>query len=591
MKMLRFPAILCAAGMLCTPRSYAVTGDDIHRDAQLRAMIDELGRSKTLQLNNLEKPYFISYTIDDPEQVYINASLGGLLSSTRGHFRRTTVQVRVGDAKFDNTNSLFSGDPQSVSVPIEDNYHAIRTELWLATDALYKSSVEQMNRKKTALREIADPDKTPDLAPAKPVQILEPIPSLKIDQKHWEQVIQKLSGQFAAHPSITFSSVRLRAISSTFRLVNSEGTVVRVPEELCDIDVRAKALAADGSYIWNHHFITVLHPGEFPNEEQLSKSVEAVAAETEALTKAPLAEEYSGPVLFEQEAAAEMMAQVLAEAVRIQRKPLTPPELSSRAPRILDSVWAMRLGSKVMPEWLTIFDNPAETHFQDTVLAGQFNVDEEGVPAQRITLVEKGTLKTMLTTRQPVGEIAVSTGHGRLPGYFGAEQAVFGNVFIQAEQTISEDRLKARLIEMVKKAGLKYGILIRRLDFPSTASGDELENIGSQLQKNGVARTLTAPLLAYRVYPDGREELVRGARFKDFSAKDLRDLEAASDRPYVLNYVNNGTSYNFADAPLGATTSSVICPSLLFYSIDLDSSKGDAGKPPTVPPPAIASIQ
>ena len=556
-------------------------------DPQLRAMIDEMARAKKLQLNNLEKPYFILYKSDAPDQLSIEASLGGLISSTRRRNSRAMVEVRVGDATFDNTNSLFSAGPRSVPFPLDDDYSALRTELWLATDAAYKGAIEQITRKRTALREVAEPDKTPDFAPAKPVQILETAPVLKIDQKRWEQVIQKVSGEFVNHPSISFSSVALRAISSTFRLVNSEGTVVRVPQELSEIGVRARALAPDGSYVWDHRFYTALHASDLPDEAQLRKDVEVMAAETEALSKAPLAEEYTGPVLFEQEAAAEMMAQVLTDALRIDRKPLTPAELSGRAPHFIDSVWSSRIGAKVAPDWLSIFDNPAEAKFQGKPLAGQFDVDEEGVPAQRVAFVEKGTLKAFLTTRQPVRNINASTGHARLEGAFGAEKPVFGNVFVQADNTVPENKLHAQLISIVKKSGLKFGVIVRRMDFPSTVNADELQNIFNQVQKSGVTRTLTTALVASRIYPDGHEELIRGLRFKDFSAKDLRDLEAASDHPYVLNYVNNGSSYNFADMPASATTSSLICPSLLFSSIDLDGAKDERNKPPAVPPPAL----
>ena len=109
-----------------------------------------------------------------------------------------------------------------------------------------------------------------------------------------------------------------------------------------------------------------------------------------------------------------------------------------------------------------------------------------------------------------------------------------------------------------------------------------------QLQKHGNARTLNAPLLAYRVYRDGREELVRGMRFKEFSARDLRDVEAASDRPYVLNYVNNGSSFNLAGAGTDATTSSVICPSLLLNNVDVEHVDEDTRRLPVVPPPGLA---
>jgi TldD protein len=578
-------AFLCCAGSLLTATDVL---KEVKGDTQLRAMMDELNRSKTLQISNLDKPYFVEYTTSDAENAFITGSLGGLTSSSHVHIREPRIQVRVGDYKFDNTNSIYTTTARLGMFPVDDDYGAMRSDLWLSTDGLYKASADQITRKRTALREIADADNTPDLAPAKPVQIVGRSATMNFDQKHWEEAIRQLSGRFANHPNVTNSHIRLRAISSTYRLVNTEGSVVRIPQEMTDIEVVANGVAPDGSRIWNHRFFTMLRASQLPSPDVLGKSVDALATETEALTKAPAAEEYSGPVLFEQEAAAEMMAQVLADAVRLQRKPLAPPGAENRFPMV-DSVWSSRLGAKVMPEWLTVIDNPRAQEFEGTSLAGYYEVDDEGVPSEKVTLVDKGTLKGFLFSRQPIRTFNASNGHGRLPGGFGAEAAVIGNLFVQADQTISEAQLKAKLLEKVKAAGLKYGVIIRSLDFPSTASLQELQSLARQLQRNGYTRTLNMPLLAFRVYADGREELVRGVRFKEFSAKDLRDVDAASDHPYVLNYVNNGSGFNLMDSSGDATTSSVICPSLLFDNLDLARVEEEAGRLPLVPPPALIS--
>ena len=565
--------------------------NEIRSDTQLRVMADELARSKGLRLNDLDKPYFVAYAIGDAESVFIDASLGGMTSATRVHLRHPRVEVRVGDYKFDNTNSIYSATPQIGLFPIDDDYAAMRAELWLATDSLYKASTDQITRKRAALRELAEPEKTTDFAPANPVQVIQPVSALKIDQRRWEAIVRDVSARFTAHPDVIRSDVKLRSIASTYRLVNSEGTVVRIPQDLSELEILSSGLAQNGSRVWNHQFFTVLRASQLPKPEELARSAELVATETEALSKAPAAEEYSGPVLFEQEAADEMMAQVLTDAIRLQRKPVAPEGSNHPGLQIIESVWSARVGSRVTPEWLNITDDPREEQFHGIPLAGHYVVDDEGVPAERVTLVEKGILKGFLFSRQPIREFARSNGHGRLPSGFGAEGAVIGNLFVQADQPVSEEQLKAKLLEKVKAAGLKYGMIIRRMDFPSTANFQELQSLARQLQKNGYARTLNTPLLAYRVYPDGREELVRGARFKEFSAKDLRDIDAASDQPYVLNYVNNGSSFNLADVASDATTSSVICPSLLFDSVDLGRADDEAAKPPLVSPPALIAQQ
>ncbi len=558
----------------------------VEGDVQLRAMLDELNRSKTLQLTTLDKPYFIAIASDDGESVDITGSLGGILASSAAHVRMPEVRVRVGSYALDNTDSVFSTSASFGALPLDDNYGAIRTALWLITDQRYKIAAEEIARKRNALREIADPPKTPDFAPAKPLQFFQPIPPLNLDRAHWEAVVRNLSARFRSHEAITSSSVRMRAISSGFRLVTTEGTAVRVPQSLGEIDIRSAGLTADGAGVWNHKIIVVLQPSELPNEQELQKAVDAAASETDALLKAPAAEDYSGPVLFEGEAAAELMAQVLTDATRLARKPVAPPEMQEEG-QVLDGVWSSRTGSKVTPDWLTIVDDPSQKTFGGEPLAGQYDVDEEGVPAGRVILVDKGILKGFLLTRQPVRAFDASNGHARLPGAWGAELPVFGNVFVNASQTVPESQMREKLIEKVKAAGLKYGVVVRRLDFPSTADVEELQAMTAQLQKGGSTRSLTAPLLAYRVYADGHEELVRGFRFKDFSAKDLRDVDAASDHPFVLNYENNGNSFNWANATSAATTSSVICPSLLFDAVDLDRAQGQSAKPPLVPAPAV----
>lgn len=581
--------IAIAAALTCTAKADK-DSDAWRQDPQLRAMADELNRSKTLKLNDLDKPYFIQYSSDDAEQMAVSASLGGLIRSDRFHLRRPSAVVRVGSYAFDNTNSIYSAAERAGLFPLDDDYQVMRTSLWQTTDALYKAATGQITAKRNALREISDPDKTPDLAPAKTVHILNPAVTPELDQQAWERIARDVSSRFVSHPAVLNSSVRVQIISSTYRLVNSEGTIVRIPETLNEIQIRTSSKAADGQPVWNQEFFVAPQSSGFPKEQELGKAADRVASATEALTKAPLADDYTGPVLFEQEAAAQMMAEVLADAVTLRRKPLAPPGSNEKA-RMLDSVWISRTRSKVAPDWLSVVDDPLQETYRGKELAGYYRVDDEGVPAQRVQLIDKGTLRGFLSSRLPVRNVYGSNGHGRLPGGFGSEAAVLGNLFVEAAQPVPEAQLKAKLIEKMKSAGLQYGFIIKRLDFPSTATLADLQSMAVQLRNSGAARTLDPPLLTYRLFPDGREELVRGLRFREFSAKDLRDLDAASDQPYVFNYVNDGSSLNVADLRREATTSSIVCPSLLLDSVELTRAENEAGAPPVVPPPSLIAEQ
>jgi hypothetical protein len=383
------------------------------------------------------------------------------------------------------------------------------------------------------------------------------------------------------------SSVQFRAFGSTYRLINSEGTIVRIPQPLATVQVRASSRAGDGRRVWNHAFVIGLDTSALPKSDELAGLAQTVAVETESLAKAPLAEDYSGPVLFEGEAAAEMMAQVLTDALVVRRKPVAPPNANTAAIQIPASVWATRVNSKVVPEWLTAFDDPLADSYAGVQLAGHYRMDDEGVPAERVSVIEKGTFKGFLLSRQPVRNAGGSNGHGRLPGPFGSELAAVGNLFIEAASPVPEAELRTKMLEKVKAAGLKYGLIVRRIDFPSTAAFSDLQSMALQARQSGYSRTLNQPLLVYRLWPDGHEELVRGLRFREFSAKDLRDIDAASDKPYVLNYMNNGSSLNLLDASSALVGSSVVCPSLLFDNVELTRAENDGDLPPAVPPPAL----
>jgi TldD protein len=555
-------------------------------DPQLRAMNDELARSQTLRLNDLPRPYFISFSSDDADIFTASASLGGLLSTGGGRIRVASLQIRLGDYKFDNMNCAFSGALRTTPLPLEDDYNALRTTLWLAADAIYKRSMEELAAKKNILRDAQNPDSTPDYSAAPALQLVLPVPVTGLDDKAWTERVKGLSARFASHNDIVFSNVAFRSVVSTFRLTNSEGSVIRTPELFSDLEIRARAVADDGSQVWNTIFLTAKRAADLPDQAKLTAVVDQVAAETEAIRVAPLADDYSGPVLFENEAAAAMLAQVLSDALHVDRKPVAPP---GQPVQMLDGVWSSRIGSKVLPDWASLSDDPTQQQFDGKPLLGSYQVDVEGTAAKRVRLVDNGTLKFFYVTRTPVGTFSGSDGHGRMHGGFGTAYPLFGNLFFQASVTVPKDQMKAKLIEMVKTNGLKYGMLMRRMDFPSTASRSEVESILKQAAAGGNSRTLAPPILAYRVYPDGREELVRGVRFKDFSAKDLRNIVAASDAPYILNFVNNGARFAWTDAGSEASMSTVVAPALLLESIELGKSQDDLTKPPVVTAPPLST--
>ena len=125
-------------------------------------------------------------------------------------------------------------------------------------------------------------------------------------------------------------------------------------------------------------------------------------------------------------------------------------------------------------------------------------------------------------------------------GPYGTDAPGFGNLFVRASQTVPPAELKKKLIELCKQREKPYGIVVRKLDYPSSASFDEFRRATAAMaQSGGGTRPVSLPLLVYKVFPDGHEELVRGLRFRGLSTRSLRDIIAASEDSQVFNFIDS----------------------------------------------------
>jgi hypothetical protein len=541
-------------------------------DALLRAMKDELKRSNRLVELKLAPPYYIEYRTEDTVSHGISASLGALIESADGAYRVPTVHVRVGDYNFDNTNHVYSEayagsrfDPDRLS--LDDNYMAFRDVFWLATDRAFKTAEDALARKRSSLKNMSLPDALPDFSTAAPSQLILPIQRKPVALEDWKKEIVKLSAVFGAYPQVLSSGVELQISQSTNYVLNSEGTVLRLPEDLAYIRVAARGLAADGTNVHDEHLFEAFETDQLPGEEELTRASKEVAEHVIALSQAPAGEAYDGPVLFEAPAAAQLFGQLLGDNLKLTRKPIADP---GRVPPLLASELEKRVGSRILPEWMDVVDDSTETKLGDHTLLGHYLYDTEGIAPQPVKLVEKGVLKTFLLTRTPVfKDFPGSNGHARFTGMFGDAAPGFGNLFIRASQTTPAAGMKQKLIDMCKESNKPYGILIRKLQFPSSATE---------------ARPVDEPLLAYRVYPDGREELVRSLQFHGVSTRSFKDIVAASDESYVLDLIDTNPRGTFI------TTASVIAPAVIFEELELTPVEEETPKPPIVPPPALSAM-
>jgi TldD protein len=245
-------------------------------------------------------------------------------------------------------------------------------------------------------------------------------------------------------------------------------------------------------------------------------------------------------------------------------------------------------GSRVLPDWFDVVDDPTQETYRGRRLFGSYPIDMEGVVPKPLKLVDGGVLSGYMYTRQPVRGHEGSNGRARLPGPFGARMAVYSNLFISARQTVPKDEMKKELLSMLEQSGKPYGIIIRKLDFPAIAPAEEIRKLAEAAgQRSG--RAVSLPTLIYRVYPDGREELVRGLRFRAVSARSLRDIIAASDEQTFFDFLHTGNALAQSAGSSFVTTCTVVAPSVLFEDLELEKRTDDWPKLPLVPSPKLTS--
>ena len=600
MKRLQAGRLLAAAlaGLTCLPLLAADAADSAappsgirpEKDTLLWAMMSEVRRARQLVGYGVA-PFFVELGVDEGDNVTLSASLGVPFAPQRSRFRLQMPNVHVGSAALDNTGYIGSGyytgtHFDSDLISSDNELYSLRASFWLGLDRAYKTGVEAIGKKQAALSSYTAQDRLPDFQSAPRISILQDLRKPAFDETRWNERVRALSAEFRALPGILSADSEFTWSSGSFYYCNSDTSVMRFPDRLAILKLRATAALEKGGDVYHGVQFAAAEPSGLPDDAELKRVAAETAAELTALTVAPEGESYTGPVLFEARAAAQLFAEVFGQELAIMRKPVAEKGRDVPVPQ---SSLENKLGSRVLPTWMSLRDDATRRDWNGTALAGFYEADLEGVVPTPVTLIEKGILKSYLTTRQPVKGVSGSNGHARLPGAFGARTARNGNLFLEASETLPDAQLRQRLVDMIKQQGKPYGLLIRRMDYPSLAAGSALREMAmKQMRSGGGVRLYSSPLLAYRLYADGREELVRGLRFKNFGTRTFRDILAAGATPALFQYVDNGAPTAISGGGSYIVGCASVAPAVLFEEMDLEPASEETARLPLVPPPPAA---
>jgi TldD protein len=515
-------------------------------DPILRALEAELTRSKAqLKMENVDSPFYIEYRIFDVEQFEASAAFGALREQNRTRLRLLRAVVRLGDYKLD---SFFNaGQGISDILPLDNDELAIRHQVWLATDQAYKRASEAFSNKKAQLKQLNIDQPVDDFAKAEPVVSIGPTAKLDVDQAKWTKMLESATSVYRSDPQIqTFlASMNFTVLSQYF--VNTEGTITRHGSAHYQILLSASEQAPDGMRLERAPQFTASHIEELPTPDEFQKDALNLVRDMKTLREAPVAdEEYRGPVLFSSDAATDMFFELIVPNVLGRR---AAPGRPARTIGAFASSWKAR----VLPDFISVVDDPTVDTFAGHGLGGSYKVDDEGVPAAPVTVVDKGTLVNYLIGRVPIRDFPASNGHGRASGNGNTAPAP-GNLFFRPAKTSTREELKKQLLDECRTRGLKYGYFV--------------DTLGPRL----------APRMLYRVWTDdGHEELVRGAVFNELDIRALRsDLVAAGDDPLVSNRT-------------GVPFMTIVSPSVLFDELEVKRADNSKEKLPDYPAPALTA--
>lgn len=529
----------------------------------MRAMTDELARSmQSLKLPDEPAPYFIEYEVQDRVSTRVTARLGALVEDLSGRSRVLRVAVRVGSYDFDN--SLFAAPATggvvplsadgSITATLDDDYDAMRRQMWLATDAAYKRAVSVFARKRAAFQNRVSTETIADFSKETAQEtVLAGLPTSLVN-RDWPERVKQISAAFAGFTALENSEVTAADTRGTRYYLNTEGFKVVAPVQIASLRIAADAQSPDGMDLGDTITLVEKNLQDLPPVAELTARARSLGERLQRTRTAPIGDEYTGPVLLEGQASAELIAAALAPATLGRRPPESAGRGGGRGATGQVTPFHRRIGLRVMAESFSVSDTPSLREFNGRPVPGAFIVDDQGVRAKDVTLIEKGRLTTLLAGRAPLKGLLQSSGHTRggdvLPGVFQ----------VQSTDAVPAAELKKKYLDLLATQDKPFGYIIRALASPNEAPGG---GPGGPFIFDGV-----------KVTRDGVETAVRGVRLGSVPPATFRDLLDAS---------RERTLYNFRGTASDAI--SIIAPDIIYEELEIQQAKEITQRPPAVPSP------
>ncbi len=533
----------------------------------MKAMEDELGRSVSGLQDKGEAPlYYLGYTITDLRELTLSSMFGVQKNRNSSHRRYLDVDVRIGDHKMDSTHelrddysSMFLGYRSAESIPVEDDYDAIRNVIWRETDKEYKKARQKYTKLKTNMAiKVKEEDPSDDFSKETPYVSIEKIPEFDMNENYWQEKIDKYSSLFKQSPVLLTGHVNLIVNRVEKIMLTSEGSRLQTGYFHVWLRCEANTRAEDGMHLKLYRNFFAVSLEKLPSDKEVADAIKNLISELEQLREAPYVEPYTGPAILLNQASAVFFHEIFGHRIEGHR------QKSVRE----GQTFTKRLGEAILPEFINIYDDPTMKEFNEFILSGHYNYDDEGIKAARVDVVKKGVLKNFLMSRNPVKGFAISNGHGRREKGNSIVSRQ-GNLVIESDKTVSFKDLKKMLIKECKKQKKPYGLIFKDISGGFTTT-----------RRYSPQSFKVIPLVVYKVFPDGKpDQIVRGVDIVGTPLTSFSKIIATGDDYDVFN--------GFCGAESGTIPVSCVSPSIFVSEIEVEKKIRSQDKPPILPSPLL----
>lgn len=507
--------------------------------------------------------HYLAYQLVEQRVVNLESEGGALVTDSDDTARNLDVEVRVGRPELDNTRAL-ADDSNGLNapltrrgvVPFGDDKQALSNALWVETDRRYRESVSALGYVRQDQSTLKSRATAPDFSQEKPEVYVEAPTKLEFNKQQWIERLKRCSAK-ALKGQATRGTCSVVFQQVTAYLVNSEGSQIQQSWTNAQLSVSVGVKADDGMNLSRLEQRFGRTPGDLPPDQDIDKMIATVTGDLDSLHDAPLADPYVGPAILEGRAAGVFFHEVFGHRIEGHRQ----KDLTS------GQTFASYVGKVIAPDWLTVYDDPQLITLNGVQLNGFYRFDDEAVRARRVSLIDRGKLVGFLMGRNPIAGFASSNGHGRRsPGL--PPVARQGNLVVEVAKSVPRTDLEKLLIEEIQKQGRPYGMIFTDISggFTNTSA------FAPQAFK-------VNPVMAYRLYPDGRRELVRGIDISGTPLVALQSIRAASREIETFNGVCGAES--------GWVPVSASAPSLLIERVEVEKGFVPPDRPPVLQPPAI----